>query len=212
VFTLAVPAACSSSSPLSSGGGGQHHATGPGSGGASSGGGKSASSSGATGGGGSGTNGTGGAAGGSGATASGPSATGSGGAGGAPPTCDVSGPLDCSPSQAGTYQCLDLPLNFQSQVNAAIEAVLNAHPEWFDFNQGPAPCCPLVLQPSAYVDAVVAELNGNGLCAAPDPNDAAYEIAVKLNNACDEGYSILTSANIVRHPPHPSYTCVPAWL
>lgn len=91
-----------------------------------------------------------------------------------------------------------------------MEQVLAQHPEYFDTTQG-YPCCPLVLQPVDYANAVVGALNANGLCAAIDPNDPPYEITVKLNGACDEGYAILTSANIARHPPHYQGSCVPAW-
>jgi len=34
---------------------------------------------------------------------------------------------------------------------------------------------------------------------------------VKLNNDCNEGYSLLTAGNILRQSPHYDYTCVPAW-
>jgi hypothetical protein len=101
---------------------------------------------------------------------------------------------------------------FQQQVNAAVVQVRDNNPSWFDYDAGPAPCCPVALQPTAFRDAVVAHINANGLCAAPDPNHAERELAVKLNNDCNEGYLILTSNWVVRSPAHHSYTCVPAWM
>jgi hypothetical protein len=105
-----------------------------------------------------------------------------------------------------------VPNNFRPQVDAAIVHVRDSNPSWFDYGSGPAPCCPVALSPAQFRDAVVARLNATGLCASPDPNNPNIEIAVKRNNACNEGYSILTSQNVIRQPPHHSYTCVPAWM
>jgi hypothetical protein len=128
------------------------------------------------------------------------------------PTCNPTGPLDCSPSQVGNnYVCLDLPSNFNKQVTAAVQAVMAQNPSWFDTSMG-SPCCPLCTQPNMFMDAVVAQIQTMGLCAARDPNDADHEIAVKLDNSCDEGFAVLTSSNIVRNPAKLTYTCVPAWL
>jgi hypothetical protein len=147
--------------------------------------------------------------------AGGAGGAGSGGdAGDAGPTlvCKPSGgAADCSPAQPPSYDCADLPPNYKNAVGAAVQAVLAQHPQWFDFNQG-FPCCPLAVETNAYLDAVVAGVVQGGLCAARDPNNPNIEIVVKHDNGCDEGYSILTSGNIVRNPPHYQGTCVPAWL
>lgn len=138
---------------------------------------------------------------------------GTGGTGGALPTCDTSGPQDCSPGpgQGSADQCYDLQAQFGNQVNAAIDGVIANHPAWFDTNQG-APCCPLVLEYDLYVQTVAADLSASGLCAIQDPN-AGDEMPVKRNNNCAEQYDILTAQGFVRRPPGGyNGTCIPAWF
>ena len=170
-------------------------------------------SGGATGSSSSGTAGSGGAGGTTTASSSGTGGTtssGSGGSGGDPLICDTSGPQDCSPHPSA-YDYVGPPAKFHSQVNAAVAAVRDGNPSWFDYNQGPAPCCPLALDTEAFLNGVVAHVNGSGLCAQRDPNNPNIEITVKKNNDCAEGYSVLTSASIVRSPAHYNYGAVPAW-
>jgi len=137
---------------------------------------------------------------------------GTGATGGVPLSCVASGPKDCSANAPAKYDCGGIDNNFRPKVNAAIKAVRDSNPSWFDYEKGPAPCCPLALNTEGFLNGVVDHLNGSGLCAQRDPNNYFIEITVKHDNACNEGYSILTSANIVRQPPHYNYTCVPAWL
>ncbi len=129
------------------------------------------------------------------------------------PACNTQGPRDCTPGNGtgDANQCYDPPKAYwATQVNAAIEKVLNDHPEYFDFNQGFG-CCPKAIQPDAYVEAVVADVVAQGLCSIRDPNDG-HEIVVKLQNDCAENYNILTSGDIVRHPPKYQGVCAPAWF
>lgn len=127
--------------------------------------------------------------------------------------CQTKGARDCSPgSGTGTGPgCTDFAAGlFSKQANAAIEKVLADNPSWFDYTQG-FPCCPVTVQPDAYVLAVVANLQAAGLCAERDPNDG-HEISVKLQNDCAENYNVLTSGNVVRHPPKYQGTCGPAYF
>ncbi len=128
-------------------------------------------------------------------------------------TCHPSGALDCSPSQAGSnYQCVQLSSsNFQKAVTAAIQSVMQQHPSWFDTTQG-FPCCPLCIQPASFMAAVIAAIQAGGLCAELDPNNPSIQIVVKHDNACSEGFLLLTSSNFVHNPSKYSETCVPAWL
>lgn len=138
---------------------------------------------------------------------------GTGGSGGTLPSCDVSGPQDCSPGpgQGTADQCWDIPAHFGDEVNAAIDGVIQNHPAWFDTSQGAA-CCPLVLEYDLYVQQVAADLAAYGLCAIQDPN-AGDEMPVKRNNECAEQYDILTSQGFVRRPPGGfNGTCIPAWF
>jgi hypothetical protein len=127
-------------------------------------------------------------------------------------SCTSAGAVDCSAATPPSYACGTPSPSFVGSVNAGIELVLAQHPEWFDPAQGPAPCCPLALQPQLFVEAVVAAVNAGGMCAKIDPNNPSIEIVVKHDNTCSEQYVLLTSANIVRHPPKFQGTCAPAWL
>jgi hypothetical protein len=127
--------------------------------------------------------------------------------------CVTQGARDCTPGMGlGTPdQCTVLPMGvFHQQVTNAIDQVMKDHPAYFDFSQGNA-CCPLVVQVDAYTAAVVANVNGAGLCCESDPNDA-HEISVKLQNDCAENHGIITSMNYVRNPPKYQGTCDPAYF
>ena len=153
------------------------------------------------------------------AAAAGSGAQGGGGFGGAAIdaapdaalVCNTSGPVDCSPSSAPTYECADPPPILRGRVTQAIQGVLALHPEWFDFDAG-FPCCPLATQPQSFLDAVVAAIAADGACAQRDPNNPNIELVVKRNNQCSEQYAILTSGSVVRNPPKHQGSCVPAWL
>lgn len=125
--------------------------------------------------------------------------------------CSAQGPLDCTPGPGNGLTCF-VPQQalFANQVNQAIEQVLAAHPDWFDYSTG-FDCCPKAIQPDAYVDAVVQNVQAQNLCAIRDPNDGD-EIVVKLHNDCAENYGVITSGLVVRHPPKYQGACAPAWF
>ncbi len=101
---------------------------------------------------------------------------------------------------------------FGKVVKNAINAVIAEHPEYFDPNGSPYPCCPLVLDANAYVQSVATKVSAGGLCAIQDPN-AGDEMGVKRNNACAESYDILTAQGLVRFPPGAyTATCWPGWF
>jgi hypothetical protein len=125
------------------------------------------------------------------------------------PTC-VAGPKDCSPGTGDGLDCYDLASMFKNQVTSAVQQILTDHPEYFDFNQG-YPCCPLTVNPEAFVQAVVANVQAQGLCSIRDPNDG-NEVVVKIANDCAENFGLVTSANLVRNPPKFQGTCAPAWF
>jgi hypothetical protein len=141
-----------------------------------------------------------------------------GGAGGTPVACIASGPKDCNPTYDSS--CPDGAVsngNFKSQVAEAVQYVrdLPANAGWFDYSGQPA-CCPKVgtgteADKIMFRDAVLERINGYAdLCAQADYGNHPHEISVKLNNACSEGYIVLTSQGVVRSPPKHSYNCVPA--
>jgi hypothetical protein len=139
---------------------------------------------------------------------------GSAGAAGSPApalVCDVSGVLDCSSSTPASYECETLTSKLGNKVRSAIVAVLEEHPAWFDY-EGQYPCCPLTLEPSLFMDAVLDKLNAADACAVRDPNKPADEIVVKRNARCSENFVLITSWGTVRNPPKYQVACVPSWL
>ena len=127
------------------------------------------------------------------------------------PVCATKGPRECNPGPGSGDFCYELKVGtWAGPANLAIEKVLREHPEYFDFNRG-FPCCPVAVQPDRYVLAVVANLQAAGLCAIRDPNDG-NEIVIKLKNDCAENYGVITSMQVVRHPPRYQSTCIPAWF
>jgi hypothetical protein len=89
-------------------------------------------------------------------------------------------------------------------VNTAIENVIAEQPHLFDFSDSLAPGSWRVRDRQRYVDAVVAAIHAQGVCAKDDNE----EIALKNTNDFNEQYNIWTSGGYVRR----SYitTCFPA--
>jgi len=141
-----------------------------------------------------------------GSTASGGSG-GTAGSGGVVISCNPNGALDCSDPNASAWGCADLPKNYGNALTTAIEQVLSESPSSFDYSNG-IPCCPIALQPGAFIDAVVSKVVSQGLCSTPSPLNPSIEVVVKKNNECEESWSVLTSANVVRNPPKHQSTCV----
>lgn len=126
------------------------------------------------------------------------------------PTCPPVGELDCTPGPGSgeADTCFDAPSCFLKTVQAAIKAVLAAHPEWFMHDDKGD----YVLEVELYMDAVVAVVAETPLCAIRDPN-AGDEIAVKHDNAYSENFDILTADGYVRAGDGIfTGTCAPAWF
>ena len=97
-----------------------------------------------------------------------------------------------------------------ADVDAAINRVVAAHPEWFNLNDQRGRDGFLVVNSDAYYQHVVAELGAAGLCARVD---GGQEIAVKSNNDSNDQYHIMLSSRHIRRGDA-SYraTCYPAWF
>ena len=96
------------------------------------------------------------------------------------PTC----PLPAS-NPGSSASCTDPPNRLGAAVSAAIDRVQRVRPELFDFtniNGGPE-----VVDPPAYMTAVVAALGEAGYCARIDPEG---EIGVKKTNSFSEQWII----------------------
>lgn len=118
----------------------------------------------------------------------------------------------CSPgSGSGSGdQCQRSSPQFLGDVDAAINRLVEQHPELFDVNDQQGAGGYLVLDPIRYHDGVVANLRAAGFCAQVFSYE---EIAVKRDNTFGEGYDILLSSNHIRRGEG-SYrgTCSPAWF
>ena len=126
------------------------------------------------------------------------------------PTCPPVGEIDCTPGPGSgeADTCFDAPSCFLKTVQAAIKAVLAAHPEWFMHDDKGD----YVLEVELYMDAVVAVVAETPLCAIRDPN-AGDEIAVKHDNEYSENFDILTADGYVRYGDGIfTGTCAPAWF
>lgn len=129
-----------------------------------------------------------------------------------PLACPPVGPLDCSPG-SGTGeadQCKKTVSCYLTYVKKAVVGVINAHPEWFDYNNPNS--CPFILDNSAYMDAVVAGIVAQDLCAIRDPNAPGEEVTVKHDNDFSENFDIVASNGCARYGDliYTSY-CAPAW-
>jgi len=124
--------------------------------------------------------------------------------------CPPVGPLDCAPGPGSGEgdTCTKPGSCFLDTVQAAIQGVLDGHPEWFDTTSGQ----PFVLEVEAYMNQVVADVAATGLCAIRDPN-AGDEIAVKHDQEYAENFDILTAEGFVRYGDGIyTSTCAPAWF
>jgi hypothetical protein len=120
------------------------------------------------------------------------------------------GPRDCSPGPGSGEPdtCKKIEPCFFTAVRDSVVRVLRDHPDWVDESSG----LPIVLKPEEYMNAVVAEVNGRGLCAIRDPN-AGDEVAVKRDNGFAESFDILAAAGNARWGAGIyTATCAPAWF
>ena len=124
-----------------------------------------------------------------------------------PNRCERTGDRDCSPGPGGGY-CPDGPSEFQGDVNAAIDATIAAHPEWFDTSvAGPGIHAENV---NDYMQSVTDILYTGGLCAS-GPGE---ELNVKYNNDCCEAWDIVATPSdtewLVRR--HYVGNCLPSFF
>lgn len=125
--------------------------------------------------------------------------------------CPALGGQDCSPGNGSGKgdTCTDPGSCFIDLVQSGVQGVIAAHPDWFD-----AVDTTLVLTDyvESYMNAVVDDVNAQGVCAIRDPN-AGDEIAVKHDNAFAESFDILTADGHARYGELIyTATCAPAWF
>jgi hypothetical protein len=125
----------------------------------------------------------------------------------APTPAPTPPPIGCGlPRGAGDgTSCPREAPTFQAALEAAIDKVIEEHPEYFDLRSQRGTGLPRAVNPDAYVTAVIHNLRLAGLCAFND----GEEVAVKKTNAFNDQFDILTADSFVRR----SYrtTCYPAW-
>jgi hypothetical protein len=104
----------------------------------------------------------------------------------------------------------DTPSCFLSSVQSTINGIIAAQPTWFAWDEVHG--CWTILELDLFLDAVVADLGTQGLCALRDPNAPGEEITVKRNNDLAESFDIVASNGCARTGVG-SYTglCSPAW-
>lgn len=123
--------------------------------------------------------------------------------------CPALGGEDCSPGPGSGEPdtCIDGTTCFIDLVQEGVQAVIAAHPEWFDVVDPT-----LVLDAESYMNAVVAEVGTKGVCIIRDPN-AGDEVAVKHDNAFAESFDILSADGHARYGELIyTATCSPAWF
>ncbi len=124
----------------------------------------------------------------------------------------ASAPKDCSvgPGKGTADECHDAPSCYLKTVQKAVNGLVSAHPDWFDFT-GPSGC-PVIKNVDQFLNAVVANVSADGLCIVRDPNAPGEEVTVKKDNAFSENFDIVSSAGCARSGD-PIYTgyCAPAW-
>lgn len=105
-------------------------------------------------------------------------------------------------------QCRDGPSCYVALVQRAVQDTINGNPSWFDSSGG----CPRILDVPRFMDAVVASLVAQGVCAIRDPNAPNEEVTVKVDNAFSENFDIVASTGCARYGTA-IYTgyCAPAW-
>jgi hypothetical protein len=104
-------------------------------------------------------------------------------------------------------ECPKLTPELWEFVENAIQKTIREHPAYFDFTDDLGGGAYRVLNRDGYMKAVVANIQGQGVCA----HEEIEEIQVKNSNAFNEQYNIWVSSGHVRHGPR-SYitTCFPA--
>ena len=116
---------------------------------------------------------------------------------------------ECSPGSGTGDNCFDATSCFVTKVQAAVNGVINDHPDWFDRSGS---CAIILCDINLFMNDVVARIVAQGLCAIRDPNAPNEEVTVKHDNAFSENFDILASTGCARYGAA-TYTgyCAPAW-
>jgi hypothetical protein len=126
------------------------------------------------------------------------------------PTPSPTPALGC-PAGKGDAQatCFRSQPNFLDGVDAAIEKLVQEHPEYFNLNDQASPGGYRVLNEDAYWEGVVRNLQQAGFCAEPDITRTVVQVK-RANDFSDE-YDIITASGFIRRGQG-SYvtTCTPA--
>lgn len=105
--------------------------------------------------------------------------------------------------------CFRSQATFLDAINAAIDKVVQQHPEYFNLNDQSAPGAYRVTNENGYLDGVVANLQQAGFCAEPDITRTV--IQVKQGNDLSDEYDIFTGNGFInRGQGAYTRTCNPA--
>lgn len=122
------------------------------------------------------------------------------------PTPPSGSPCDLPPSNPSNPRCVAESQSFLSQVEQAIDRVVQLYPNLFDVNDKKCSNCYFVKDIERYDAEVVKELGRRGLCAL-----GGEELGVKSTNSFNDQYDIiLSSGHIRRGAGAYRVTCRPA--
>lgn len=90
--------------------------------------------------------------------------------------------------------CTDESPYLLEEIEAALDAVTEQHPELFNFNDTRCPNCYYVKEPRLYIEEMGKQLARQGVCM----KGGLEEIGVKSSNDFNEQYDILLSTDHIR--------------
>jgi hypothetical protein len=104
-------------------------------------------------------------------------------------------------------QCVRLQPSFMDQLDQAIDKVVRERPELFDLNDTAGPGAYMVKDYDHFYEAVIRNLQAQGLCAGFD----LKEVQIKRDNEFNDQYDIILGTGHIRRGQG-SYrsTCLPA--
>jgi hypothetical protein len=112
-------------------------------------------------------------------------------------------------SNPSSYACFAEQIRFLGELDAAITAVTQQHPELFDLGRQNCEGCYYVKDVDQYHVEVMRQLGLRGLCSHYDGD----EIAIKNTNSFNEQYDIILAAGYIRRGQGTYMgTCRPAWF
>jgi len=117
--------------------------------------------------------------------------------------------VDCTPSSVTMEDgCFDGTSCYLRMVQNGVRNVIRDRPELFMMGAS----CSIILDVDQFMDAVVAQVVGMGVCAIRDPNAPGEEVTVKTGNDFTENFDIVASTGCARYgDPIYTSTCTPAW-